>query len=93
MAQVIKLIFRKKFKKHYEKLPSELQTLFDGKLKAFIQNPFHKSFATHKYKTKKTQTVYEAYLTHSYRFTFEIGKNYIIFRNIGSHSIIDKGQV
>ena len=86
------LVFTHRFKKNYKNLPKSIQMRFDKKLPIFIRNPRHPSFNIHKYRSPDDD-VWEAYITDKYRFTFEVTKDSIIFRNIGSHSIIDKGQV
>jgi len=57
-------------------------------LRQFLQDPWYPSFRTKR--IRSTRNIWEASLTKKYRFTFEIDQNVIIFRNIGSHRIIDK---
>ena len=85
------LVFTDTFKANYKKLPAALQNRFDKKLLLFLENPRHPSLNVHRYKSQ--EDVWEAYVTDNYRFTFSITNESIIFRNIGSHAIIDKGQV
>ena len=80
--------FTRRFEKAYTKLPEDVKNLFNKKLNQFLQNPWHSSFRTKK--IRSTEKIWEARLSIKYRFTFEIDQNVIIFRNIGSHRIIDK---
>ncbi|MDR1244270.1 MAG: hypothetical protein LBJ79_03720 [Endomicrobium sp.] len=91
MAKILE--FTERFKENYKALPINLQELFDKKLALFVNNPFHPSLNTHKYKTSEKSSIYEAYINVSYRFTFEMTKEKYIFRNIGPHKIIDRGTV
>jgi mRNA-degrading endonuclease RelE of RelBE toxin-antitoxin system len=91
MAKILE--FTERFKENYNNLPKRLQEIFDKKLSLFLNNPLHPSLNTHKYKIAGNKSIYEAYITSSYRFTFEMRKDRYIFRNIGSHKIIDRGYV
>jgi len=84
----MKYRFTRRFEKAYTKLPEDVKNLFNKKLNQFLQNPWHSSFRTKK--IRSTEKIWEARLSIKYRFTFEINQNVIIFRNIGSHRIIDK---
>ncbi|MEA3347011.1 MAG: hypothetical protein U9Q21_02850 [Candidatus Auribacterota bacterium] len=85
------LIFTHTFKKNYKKLPPSIQLRFDKKLEIFMKNPRHPSLNIHRY--KKEENVWEGYVTDKYRFTFSVTDEGFIFRNIGPHSIIEKGKV
>ena len=85
------LVFTATFKKNYAKLPFFVRKKFDQKFKLFIDNPRHPSLRIHRYLGH--EHVWEAYLSDSYRFTFSVTQETIVFRNVGPHSIIDKGQV
>ena len=87
------LIFTETFKANYQRLPKKMQEVFDKKLELFLDNPMHPSLNVHKYWTKGKETIWEAYITKKYRFTFSVDKDSYTFRNIGPHSIIDKGKV
>jgi len=80
--------FAHRFEKAYAQLPEDVKNLFNKKLNQFLQNPWHSSFRTKK--IRSTEKIWEARLSRKYRFTFEINQDVIIFRNIGSHDIIDK---
>ena len=84
------LIFTERFKENYKILPKSIQKRFDKKLELFVENPQHPSLNVHRYKSEKN--VWEAYINNKYRFTFSVDQDSYIFRNIGPHSIIDKGK-
>jgi mRNA-degrading endonuclease RelE of RelBE toxin-antitoxin system len=88
---VKKLIFTENFKKNYKKLSKDIQKQFDRKLSFFATDIKHPSLKIHRYKTE--DNVWEGYISSKYRFTFSITDEGYIFRNIGPHSIIDKGRV
>jgi len=68
--------------------------LFEKKLSIFVEDIFHPSFRAKKMEGFKNPPIWEASLTMNYRFTFEIDKKgKIIFRNIGTHAILDRKKV
>ena len=85
------LVFTDTFKENYRNLPQKLQKRFDEKLDLLLQNPRHPSLSLHRYHGR--EDVWEGYVTDKYRFTISITSETIIFRNMGSHGIIDKGKV
>ena len=85
------LVFTDRFKQNYQDLPRAIQKRFDKQLKLFLENPKHPSLRIHRYKSESD--VWEAYVTMRYRFTFSVTEEAIVFRNIGPHAIIDRGQV
>ncbi len=86
-----KIGFTDNFKKNYRKLPRTIQRRFDEKLVLFEKDPTHPSLNIHRYRSEIN--VWEGYVTRKYRFTFTSTQEEYIFRNIGSHGIIDKGKV
>ncbi len=86
--------FTRQFEKSYSKLPEDIAELFEKKFPVFLENIFHPSFRTRKMEGFKNPSVWEASLTMNYRFTFEIDKEgKIIFRNIGTHAILERRKV
>lgn len=86
--------FSRRFEKSFAHLPEEAAELFEKKLQLFLENPRHPSFRTKKMQGFHNPDVYEGSLTMDYRFTFEIESDgTILFRNIGHHAILDKGNV
>jgi len=85
------LIFARTFKKNYKRLSKDIQDRFNKQLFLFTKDPKHPSLRIHRY--RKEANVWEGYVSDKYRFTFSIADKGYIFRNIGPHSIIDKGKV
>ncbi len=75
-----------RFTQAYEKLPLEIQKRFDEKIKLFKSNPKHPSLNTHR--VKKTSDIWEAYVTKSYRWTFQFIRGGVKLRVIGTHGIL-----
>lgn len=68
--------------------------LFEKKLSIFLKDISHPSFRTKKMEGFKNPPIWEVSLTMNYRVTFEIDKEgKIIFRNIGTHAILDRKKV
>ncbi|MDP3048373.1 MAG: hypothetical protein Q8N12_02940 [Thermodesulfovibrionales bacterium] len=89
-----KYVFTAQFEKSYSKLPDDIAELFEKKLPVFLKDIFHPSFRTKKMEGFRNPYIWEASLTMSYRFTFEMDKEgKIIFRNIGAHSILERKKV
>lgn len=85
------LIFTDTFKKNYQRLPPSIQKRFDKQLFLFTHNSRHPSLNIHRY--RREENVWEGYVSRNYRFTFSVSEDGYVFRNIGSHSIIDHGKV
>ena len=80
---VKKIEVSKTFKKNFEKLPKEIQERFREKLHLLIENFQHPSLRVKKMQGK--EDIWEASISDSYRITFSIIENVIMFRNIGVH--------
>ncbi|OGW58323.1 MAG: hypothetical protein A2Z09_00705 [Nitrospirae bacterium RBG_16_43_8] len=86
--------FTQQFEKSFSKLPADMAELFEKKLSIFLKDIFYPSFRTQKIEGFKNPPIWEASLTMSYRFTFEMDKEgKIIFRNIGTHAILERKKV
>ena len=88
---ILEFDFTSRFKRAYAKLPKEIQTLFTDKMYQFLDDWQHPSFRTKK--IQGTETVWEASLNMSIRFTFEFSKDpdgtaVCILLNIGDHDHI-----
>lgn len=82
------------FEKSFARLPDSMATLFEKKLPLFLKDIFHPSFRTKKIEGFRNPSIWEASLTMNYRFTFEMYKDgKIIFRNIGTHAILERKKV
>jgi len=80
--------FTPRFKRAYVKLPEKTRTLFGDKMHQFLDDWRHPSFRVKK--IQGTETVWEASLNMSIRFTFEFSKDQdgtaiCILLNIGDH--------
>ena len=86
--------FTQQFEKSFAKLPDDIANLFEKKLTLFLNNIHHPSFRTKKMEGFRNPAIWEASITMNYRFTFELSKEGIIlFRNIGTHSILEKKKI
>jgi len=74
------------FKKDYKKLPAETKEKVDKQLRLLIANPKHSSLNLHL--IRGTKRIWEGYINHQYRFTFEIEGEYYILRKVGPHDTI-----
>jgi len=89
-----KFLFTHQFEKSFAKLPEEIAGLFEKKLALFLKDFSHPSFRVKKMEGFKNPSIWEASLTMNYRFTFVIDKkDRIVFRNIGTHSILERKKV
>lgn len=78
----------KRFLRSFDKLPPEIQRLFADKIHQFYEDWKHPSFRVKK--IQGTETVWEASLNMSMRFTFEFAKDpdgslVCVLLNIGNH--------
>ena len=80
------------FWRDYERLPERLKDKADEAFRKFRDNPRDPAFRIHKIRGTSKPEIFEGYLTHSYRFTFEIEGDTYIFRRIGPHDIIDEEE-
>lgn len=85
--------FTARFEKSLAALPEDKADLFEKKLPLFLENINHRSFRTKKVQGTKNPEIWESSLTMSYRFTFHFEEDAIVFRNVGTHAILDKGKV
>ena len=85
---MMKFDFTPRFNRAYNKLPNEIKTLFNDKIYQFTDNWQHPSLRVKK--IQGTDSVWEASLNMSIRFTFEFakdldGRQVCILLNIGDH--------
>ena len=73
-------------KKQYKVLPKEIQNAFDKKLTLFLNYRPHPSLRIKRIQGTKNR--WEGSVTMSYRFTFELIENAVLFRTIGTHDIL-----
>lgn len=84
----MKLAFTKNFVRDYRKLPQQIQKLTNKQLEFLLSNPKHPSLNIKK--MQDPRNIWEARITKSYRFTFQIEKDTYILRKVGTHSILTK---
>jgi mRNA interferase RelE/StbE len=75
------------FNKAFGKLPKDIRETTYDKLDKYINNPSHPSLRVKK--IKGTKSIWEISITMNYRITFEIGKDSIFLRRIGTHDILN----
>ena len=79
----MKFVRTEQFKHSYQKLPPLIQRQVDRKLILLSTNLRHPSLRAKKIQGLKD--IWEARITKSYRFTFQIEGDFIILRHVGSH--------
>jgi mRNA-degrading endonuclease RelE of RelBE toxin-antitoxin system len=84
----MKLSFTKNFIRNYHKLPQQIQKLTDKQLGFLLSNPKHPSLNIKK--MQDPRNIWEARITKSYRFTFQIEQGTYILRKVGTHDILTK---
>jgi mRNA interferase RelE/StbE len=75
-----------KFVHDYKNLPPLLCKRADEQLKVLMENPRHPSLGLKK--MKGFPDIWEARVTRSYRFTFQIQGKFYLLRRIGTHDIL-----
>jgi mRNA interferase RelE/StbE len=80
--------FTRRFRKDYRDLPKQIQQAFDEKLGLFLQNMSHGSLRVKRIQGMKNR--WEGSISMKYRFTFELSKDVVVFRSIGTHDILDR---
>jgi mRNA-degrading endonuclease RelE of RelBE toxin-antitoxin system len=77
-----------KFKKQYKKLPQQIKELLQKQLGFLLVNPQHPSLNIKK--INDPREIWEARITDSYRFTFQIQTDFYILRTVGTHDVLRK---
>lgn len=75
--------FTPHFKRSYSKLPKGTREAFDKKLTLLMESSRYPSLRVKKY--DESRNIWQARITDSYRFYFEIKKNLYIFHEIKTH--------
>jgi len=76
-----------RFKKDYQKLPSDIQQRVDQKLRFLLRDPRHPSLRVQK--LRGVEGLWEFSVTMNYRVIFEIEGEYYVLLGVGSHRIVD----
>lgn len=82
----MKLHPTKTFAKNFRKLPEEIKKATHKQLKLLLSNPQH-PFLNIK-KMQDPRNIWEARVSESYRFTFQIEDDTYILRKVGTHDIL-----
>jgi len=84
----MRLLFTKNFVRNYRKLPQEVQKAVDQQLELLLTNAQHASLGIKK--MNDPRNIWEARVTLTYCFTFQIEGDIYILRKVGSHDILKK---
>lgn len=82
----MKYLITKPFARQYKKLPRQIQKTVDKQIGLLLSNFQHPSLNTKK--MNDPREIWEARVTESYRFTFQIEKDICILRRVGTHDIL-----
>jgi mRNA-degrading endonuclease RelE of RelBE toxin-antitoxin system len=77
------IVFTNRFKKAYQKLPSDIQQKVKKALRLLSENPRHPSLRVRK--IQGVNNIYEGRVDQKYRFSFEFDGDDKILRNIDNH--------
>lgn len=81
----MEIIFHKKFKKAYQKLPKKIQIRFTEQLAVFLINPFDSTLNNHPL-SGELSNYRSINVTGDIRAWYEVQEQVIVFLKIGSHS-------
>lgn len=82
----MKIIRGNRFKKEFKRLPDHVQARAKKQLALLLENPHHPSLQTKK--MEGHQGIWEGRISRGYRFTFEMKKDALVLRRIGTHDIL-----
>jgi len=82
----MKIIRGTRFKKEFKRLPEHVRTRATKQLALLLENPHHPSLQTKKMEGHRG--IREGRISRGYRFTFEMKKEALVLRRIGSHEIL-----
>ena len=85
----MKVVRTDQFERNYTQLSKITQKKVDQKLKLLALNLKHPGIRAKK--IKGTNDIWEGRVDRFYRFTFQIEKDKIILRRVGTHDILKKG--
>jgi mRNA-degrading endonuclease RelE of RelBE toxin-antitoxin system len=78
----------KTFAKNFHKLPENIKKAVHKQLALLLSNPRHPSLNFKK--MQDPRDIWEARISDSYRFTFQIKGDIYILRKVGTHDILKK---
>lgn len=77
-----------RFKRDYQKLPSDIQQRVDQKLGFLLRDPRHPSLRIHK--LRSVEGLWEFRVTMSHRVIFELEGEHYVLLGVGPHGIVDR---
>ncbi|MCP4421352.1 MAG: hypothetical protein GY805_32475 [Chloroflexi bacterium] len=77
------LIFTKRFKKSYQRLPQNIQLKVKKAFRLLAENPRHPSLGITR--IQGTDKIYEGRIDLKYRFSFESDNEDVLTRNVDNH--------
>ncbi len=77
-----------RFKKDYQKLPSDIQQRVNQKLRFLLRDPRHPSLRVHK--LRGVEGLWEFSVTMNYRVIFEIESECYVLLGVGPHRIVER---
>lgn len=84
----MRLLPTEQFRRHYARLPSEVQNQVDRKLELLLAHPRHPSLQVKK--MQGTAKIWELRVTQGHRVTFQIEGDLYVLRKVGTHDILRK---
>lgn len=77
-----------RFKKDYRRLPPDIQSRLDEKLRFLVRDPRHPSLRIHK--LRRVEGIWEFSVTTNYRVVFEMEGEYCVLLGAGPHHILNQ---
>jgi mRNA-degrading endonuclease RelE of RelBE toxin-antitoxin system len=77
-----------RFKKDYQRLPSDIQQRVDEKLRFLLHDMRYPSLRVHK--LRGVEGLWEFSVTMNYRVIFEIESEHYVLLAVGPHRIVDR---
>jgi len=82
----MQLYATEKFKKQYKTLPAPIKKQVKKQLALLMSNINHPSLNSKK--MQDPRDIWDARISRSYRFTFQIKNDFYILRTVGTHDIL-----
>ncbi|MFB6356399.1 MAG: hypothetical protein ABEJ65_07780 [bacterium] len=82
----MRLAFTRSFREDYQSLPDEIQNKVDKQLKFLLEDMNYPSLETKK--MEGHPDIWEARVSQSHRFTFQIEDDLYLLRRVGTHDIL-----
>ncbi len=82
----MQLLRTERFKKGFQRLPSEIQERVGKTLERFVVNPRHPSL--HVKKMEGAPDIWELRVSDNYRITFQFVQEGVLLRRVGTHNVL-----